>query len=167
MVLSHTLESKFLQRQVLLEVQPRTAVINAKGHTTLTQYDYYLGKPVDQANPNNVVTTISYNDVLDRLTQVIRANGTSVPNQTTFNYDDQTRIVTTTTDKDSYGDNQRKTATEYDGLGRQKETRQYEGPGAYIISRQAPDALGRVKEVWNPFQSSQGECSRGRDQHAI
>jgi len=64
-----------------------TKVTNALGHEAYTQYDYYLGRPVDSEDLNGVLTNFFYDDPLDRLTRVIRAaNVASAKNQTTFAY---------------------------------------------------------------------------------
>ena len=130
-----------------------TKVINPLGHTTEAQYDYYLGRFVDFKDANNVITsTGSSNDPLDRPTWIVRAHNKPEQNLTLFSYDDLNRIVTTSTDKDFYNDQQIKTQVVYDGLGREIETRQYESPNAFIVTRQEYDALGRVEQVSNPFR---------------
>jgi hypothetical protein len=59
-------------------------VTNALNQSAYVQFDYYLGKPVDAEDVNGIAATGYYNDVLDRPTKVIRANGVSgVQNQTT------------------------------------------------------------------------------------
>lgn len=65
-----------------------TLITNPVGHTTYTQHDYYLGRPVDQENPTGVVSSFSYNEPLDRPTQQIRAASvTADRSQTSFSYD--------------------------------------------------------------------------------
>lgn len=61
-----------------------TKVINPLGHAAYTQYDYYLGRAVNSEDVNGVVAAGYFNDALDRPTQVRRAIGTAVTNQTTF-----------------------------------------------------------------------------------
>ncbi|PYV17688.1 MAG: hypothetical protein DMG07_05250, partial [Acidobacteria bacterium] len=130
-----------------------TKVTNPLLHVAYRQFDYFLGLPVDQEDANGVVTSSTYSDALDRVTQVIRANNvSSVRNQTTFSYDDTNRVVTTTRDLSSYGDNQVKNAVVYDGLGRTVETRQYENATAYIKKPQSYDGMSRVWKVWNPYR---------------
>ncbi len=50
-----------------------TKVTDALGHTAYTQYDYYLGGPVNSEDANGIVSSVAYNDALDRPTQGIQA----------------------------------------------------------------------------------------------
>jgi RHS repeat-associated protein len=134
-----------------------TKVTNALGHTSYGQYDYYTGKPVDGEDTNGIVTSGYYNDPLDRAKQVVRAVGTSAQSQTTFDYDLAAHAVTTTGDLNNYNDNQLKSQTLYDGLGRTIETRQYESSINYITVKQSFDPLGRVSQSSNPYRPWQGE----------
>jgi RHS repeat-associated protein len=130
-----------------------TKVTNALGHTTFTQYDYYLGKLVDTEDPNGVDTAFFYNDALNRLTQVVRsANIAATNNQTTFSYNDAARTITTTSDRDLYGDDLFKSEVLYDGLGRTIESRLYETGSAYIVVNTVYDGLGRASQVSNPHR---------------
>jgi hypothetical protein len=128
-----------------------TKATNALGHTAYTQFDYYLGRPVDGEDMNGIVSSGYYNDVLDRPTQIIRASNQSSPvkSQTSFSYDDANRIITTTSDFAAYNDNQLKSVVLYDMLGRTYETRGYETSTTYITSKQEFDELGRVKKSYN------------------
>lgn len=47
-----------------------TKVTNALGHIGYTQFDYYLGKPVNGEDANGVVTKGRYDDLLDRGTEL-------------------------------------------------------------------------------------------------
>ncbi len=132
-----------------------TLVTNSLGQTAFTQFDYYLGRPVDAEDANGVVSSGYYNDTLDRPTQIRRAVGTTAASQTSFSYDDVARIVTNTSDQNSYGDNLLKSQEVYDGLGRTTEKRQYETAGSYITVRQTYDALGRSYQTSNPFRSGE------------
>ena len=142
-----------------------TSVTNALSHTAYTQYNYYAGKPVDAKDPNGVVMTGFYNDGLDRPTQIIHDNGVgfsaATHSQTTFSYNDFARTITTTSDKDGFGDNQLGGSAIYDGLGRTIETRKFE-PGGYISTVQTYDGLGRAKRSSNPYrpQSEQAVYTR-------
>src|SRR6266404_4749323 len=133
-----------------------TLVTNALGHTAYAQFDYYLGRLVDGEDANGVVASGYYNDALDRPTQVIRAanQGTSVKSQSTFSYDDQNHVITTTSDQNSFNDtNPLKSQVVYDNLGRTTEKRQYETANDYISVRQAYDSLGRSYQTSNPFRA--------------
>jgi hypothetical protein len=61
-----------------------TKVTNAIGHTSYAQFDYYLGKPVNGEDANGIVASGTFNDSLDRPTQIRRAIGTGAENQTTL-----------------------------------------------------------------------------------
>ena len=132
--------------------------INALGHENYTQRDYYLGFPVDVEDSNGVVSSFSCGtDALDRPKQVIRAanGGTETKSQTTYDYDDLNRVITTSSDQSTYDDKVLKTEVRYDGLGRTTEARQYEDGGNYIAVKTEYDAFGRAYKVSNPFRQSE------------
>jgi YD repeat-containing protein len=114
-----------------------TGVSNALGQAAFTQFDYYLGKPVNSEDVNGAVSSGSYDDLLDRPSQIIRdVNNLAAKGQTSFSYDAASRLITMTGDLNSYGDNSLKSETLYDGLGRTTETHHYETSTSYIISLQ-------------------------------
>ena len=132
-----------------------TKMVNALGHETHAQYDYHLGAAVDGEDANGIVSSGSYNDPLDRPKQMTRAaNAGNLRSQTTWNYLDAERRITTTSDLNTFGDNALKSETLYDGLGRTFETRRYETPTQYIATRQTYDGLGRVETASSPFRSA-------------
>ena len=137
-----------------------TLVTNPLGQPVYTQFDYYLGKPVDGEDANFVVTSGFYNDDLDRPKQIVHGSNqnAALQSQTTFAYDDTNRVVTTTSDQVNYNDNALQSQTVYDGLGRTTEKRTYEGGGNYITVQQEYDELGRAYKTSNPFR--QGETAR-------
>src|SRR5215211_2891066 len=112
-----------------------TKATNAAGHIAYTQLDYHLGTPVNTQDPNGIVAGSYFNDSLDRPTQIRRAVGTALQNQTTFAYDDTNRIITTSSDKDANNDNVLVSKVFYDPLGRTVEARQYEGGTNYIATQ--------------------------------
>ena len=137
-----------------------TKVTNAFNQSVFVQFDYYLGKPVDAEDVNGIAATGYYNDVLDRPTKVIRANGVlGLQNQTTFSYDDPNRTVTSASDLTSNTDGALVSKAIYDALGRTSETRQYEGGSNYIVLQTQYDALGRTYRVSNPFRPWQSESA--------
>jgi len=138
-----------------------TLVTNSASHTMYTQYDFYLGRPVDVEDANGIVSTGYYDDLLDRPSQLIRANngGADTRSQMTFGYDDTNHIITSTGDQATYGDNLLKSQTLYDGLGRTTEKRQYEGGTNYIAVQTQYDALGRPYKGSNPFRPWQSETA--------
>jgi RHS repeat-associated protein len=124
-------------------------------HTAYTQFDYYLGKPVNGEDANGVISSGAYDDDLDRATKLIVAvNHTDLKRQTSFDYDDSAKIITTTSDQTNYNDNAVKSASRYDGLGRAIETRNYVPGGGFIKSLHEFDAMGRIKRSYNPHQTT-------------
>jgi len=135
-----------------------TSATNYLGQVAYTQFDYYLGRPVEVQDANGIISSAYFNDVLDRPTQVIAAvNNANVKSQTTFTYDDPNRAVTSTSDLNNYNDNLLKLQSLYDNLGRTFETRQYEGGTNYIATKREYDALGRAYRVSNPYRPWQSE----------
>jgi RHS repeat-associated protein len=136
-----------------------TKVTNAAGHISYTQLDYYLGKPVDGEDANGIVASGFYNDPLDRPKKVQRAVGTPLQNQTTFDYDDTSRVITTATDRDTNTDGVIVSELRYDQMGRTTETRQYEGGSNYIVVKTHYDDLGRADMTSNPYRPWQSEVA--------
>ncbi len=136
-----------------------TKVINALSHTSYAQFNYYLGVPVNGEDANGIVAAGYFNDQLDRATQIRRAMGTGAENQTAFAYDDANRLITTSSDKDAYGDNLLVSKVKYDQLGRTTETRQYEGGANYIVTVTQYDALSRPFKTSNPFRPWKSETA--------
>ena len=135
-----------------------TLVTNAMGHTSFSQFDYYTGKPVDTEDTNGTTYSRYYNDVLERPTQMISGanRDVSLKQQTLITYDDVNRVITKTTDFNSFNEaSPLKTQIVYDGMGRTTETRQFENASTYIAVRQRYDALGRVFQVSNPFRNGE------------
>jgi len=136
-----------------------TKTTNALGHTAYAQYDYYLGRVVTTEDANKVVSSIAYNDALDRPTQGIQARyvvGVGVPavrRQTSFIYDDANRVITTTNDRDTFSDNILIGKAYYDGLGRTWRSAAYEGAN-WTIKDTRFDELGRLSQVSSPYRAS-------------
>jgi RHS repeat-associated protein len=135
-----------------------TKVTNALGHEAYMQYDYYLGRTVNSQDANGVVSSITYNDVLDRPTQSIQARykvGVGVPaerSQSTIIYDDVNRVVTATSDLNTFNDNALAGKSYYDGLGRARRSAAREG-STWIITDTRFDGLSRVSQVSNPYRA--------------
>ena len=148
-----------------------TKVTNALGHVAYTQYDYFLGRPVNSEDANGIVSSVAYNDALDRLTQGIQARYkvgsgvTSARSQTTFAYDDLNRRITTTSDRDVFNDNILTGKAYYDGLGRTWRKASYEGNtgggNTWLITDTQFDALGRTWKVSNPFRMTSPDGTPG------
>src|SRR6266545_3058823 len=145
-----------------------TKVTNALGHIAYAQYDYHLGKTVTSEDPNGFVSSVAYDDALDRPTQGIQARykvttppceppSACVPaekRQTTITYDDANHVITTTGDRDAFGDNILTGKSYYDGLGRTWRGAAYEGSTNWTIKDTQFDALGRVSQVSNPYRAT-------------
>jgi RHS repeat-associated protein len=131
-----------------------TKIRNSLEHEAYTQYDYYLGRPVDVEDANGVVSSSYYNDPLDRPTQVVSAvNVSANKKQTTFAYDDVNRVVTTTSDFNTFNDNVLTGKSYYDSLGRTWRSAAREG-ATWTITDTRFDALGRVSQVSNPYRAA-------------
>jgi RHS repeat-associated protein len=144
-----------------------TKVTNALNHTAYTKYDYYLGQPVNREDANGIISSVAYNDALDRPTQGIQARykvttpacappSICVPaeeRQTTITYDDANHVITTTSDRDTFKDNILTGKSYYDGLGRMRRSATYEG-STWSIQDTQFDALSRVSQVSNPYRAA-------------
>jgi YD repeat-containing protein len=136
-----------------------TKVTNALGHTVYTQFNYFTGATVNTEDANEVVSSVAYDDALDRPTQSIQARykvGVGVPaerRQTTIAYDDANRVITTTSGFNTFNDNVLTGKSYYDGLGRTRRSAAREGATWSITDTQF-DALGRVSQVSNPYRGA-------------
>src|SRR5258708_19874848 len=95
------------------------------------------------------------------------ASATSVATQTNFNYCDAAagcsasapypvmprNSVITAGDLITANDRTLQSMVAFDGLGRDVETRKYEGSANYISVQKQRDALGRISKVSNPLSS--------------
>jgi YD repeat-containing protein len=131
-----------------------TGMTNPLGWTVNTQYDYFLGAPVNTRDLNGRVSKVFYNDPLDRPTQSVSAINVQ-DKQMTVVYDDVNRTVQTTTDFNAFNDNHLKNVSLYDGFGRITEKRSYEADGDYSAVQTQYDALGRPYKVSNPFRPTE------------
>ena len=133
-----------------------TSATNALGHTSYTQFDYYLGRPVDTEDANGVKSSQYYEGPLDRLTKGIAAVNTTTQAQTNFQYDDTNRVITAARDQSNYGQSAIGggliSKSYYDGLGRIWRTASYEGNNSWIVADKEYDALGRDKRMSNPYR---------------
>ncbi len=134
-----------------------TSSTNQAGYTSYAQFEYYTSGVVDAEDLNGNVSSMFYNDILDRPTQAIAVNNRSgFRNQATIVYDDVNRKVTTTSDSKTFGDNLIKSESFYDKMGRTFETRQYESASVYIAGQQQYDSLGRAFKSSNPVRCTVG-----------
>ena len=137
-----------------------TKVTNPVLHISYSQFDFYLGTPVDTEDPNGMISSVYYSDALDRVTQIRRGVEPGGPSeQTSFSYDDVNRTITTSGDLHTFNDNVLTSKTIYDGLGRTTETRLYEGGSNYIATQAQYDPLGRPFKTSNPFRPWQSQTA--------
>jgi len=130
-----------------------TSIRNPLGQKANIAYDYYLGKPMQTTDANGTSAAFSYNDPLDRLTQVTRATGagSGVASQTNYSYPSPNQ-VTVKQDQNTEGDGALVTIQLFDGLGRDSATQKYEGGSSFIEVDKAYDAAGRIYTVSNPYR---------------
>ena len=135
----------------------RTATTNGSLQPLVSSfaYDFSTGLITSTTDPNNVTSTVEYNDPLERPTRYVRASGTSVQSQTTINNDDAARTVTTTSDLNFFNDNVLLNQVVYDGFGRTIETRMFEGDMNFIARQTQYDSLGRPYRTSNPYRPSE------------
>jgi RHS repeat-associated protein len=134
-----------------------TSSTNTLNHISRGQFDYYLGKAVDTEDPNAVVTSVHYDDPLDRTRKIIQAANQDTRSQTIIEYDDASRTITSKRDLNTFNDQAIVRKALYDGLGRTIETRQYESATNYIVTKIEYDPLSRPFKVSNPFRPWQSE----------
>ena len=125
-----------------------TRVVNALQHETRTQYDYHTGKVVDQREPNGTVTSLDFDDPLDRLMLVVKAanqGGQSYRSKLGFVYNDGRvlRLVTSYGDHNKLGDAYSQHRIRYDELGREthvsaRDPRALKGDGSPSRRRMTP-----------------------------
>ena len=129
-----------------------TRMLNMVGHSQYMQWDYYTGSIVDQSDANGVIKATFRNDVLDRVTQIVRANNSTSRGQTAIAYNDSEHTITTTSDQRSLNDNRLRSSLIYDGLGQPIQRNQLEDGGVAITIDEQYDALGRNTRTSNPHR---------------
>jgi RHS repeat-associated protein len=154
-----------------------TSATNALGQTAYSQFDYYLGVPIETEDATGlagledgrgVVSSLYYDDLLDRPTRMIHGfnRGAPIRNRADVSYDDVNRFVTVTGDLTDYNDAKLKSQSFFDGLGRSIETRTYENSAQFItvksipfIVLQDPDtgAWMQASQSSNPYRTYLGE----------
>ncbi len=127
------------------------------GLATSTKYDYYLGKPVSVTDPNQVITSIEYNDPLDRISRVVRPTS---GRESLFEYGlgdaPSNRFIRTRTKQQQvFPVTWLEDYVIYDGLGRTWRSAHYEGnvtsSASWSVSDTEFDALGRIRRTSNPY----------------
>lgn len=116
---------------------------------TLYDYDFSSGLLKSITDPNNQITTASYNDGLDRLTAVVSPTGGG---QVSYFYEDTVGNLFVRTQRTQDASTTLESYQYFDGLGRGFHTSQSEASGSIFVDKQY-DALGRVLQVSNPYRS--------------
>jgi len=116
---------------------------------TLVGYDFSTGLVTSITNPNQKITTASYNDLLDRLTNITRPPGGG---QTTYFYSDTVGNLFLRTQTTQDAAQTIENYQYFDGLGRTVLSSQSENSGSIFVETQY-DALGRVLQVSNPYRT--------------
>ena len=130
-------------------------------HTARSQYDYASGLLTGFRDRNNVVTQTIYNDAFNRPTQIISALGIAgvqsrtrmyyAPAVTPFSVTLAKNDVLSASDQAVFGDSELRSWTVTDGFGRTKES-WWRDPQGDVKVVTIYDALGRAKQVSNPFR---------------
>jgi RHS repeat-associated protein len=128
--------------------RPNTGV----AHVEKYQYNYATGELSQGTDENSRVTTYSYTDPLNRLTDILGPpsvqNGNAQPH-TQYKYVDGSNATMTTTNPVGVV-----SETLYDGLNRVKQTVLTTDPGGADIIDTTYDDLGRVFTVSNSYRAS-------------
>jgi RHS repeat-associated protein len=137
-------------------------------HTARSQYDYASGLLTGFRDRNDVITQTIYNDAFNRPTQVIAALGISgvqsrslmyyAPAVTPFGITLAKNDVLTASDQAAFGDSELRSWTVTDGFGRTQESWSRDPQGDVKVVT-IYDALGRTKQVSNPFRPALGEAA--------
>src|ERR1043165_9356877 len=118
--------------------------------TTVTDYDTITGLTLSTTDENGQITTMSYNDPLNRLTEVALPNGAHV----NYTYSDAPgdRYVKVRTDQDA--SRAIETRTYFDGLGRSVRTFLYDGTPItpWVVTDTYYDAMGRANKVSSAYR---------------
>jgi YD repeat-containing protein len=136
-------------------------------HTARSEYDYSTGLLTGFRDRNNIVTQTIYDDPFNRPTQVKSALGVSGLETHTTNYYAPTTVpgltlakndVLTVSDLNTLDDASIRGWTVTDGFGRTTEAWKRDPQGDVKVAT-IYDAVGRVKQVSNPFRPSAGEVA--------
>ncbi len=136
---------------------PETITTGPAGGPQLTvsrSYDIVTGLVLAATDANGKTTTFTYNDPIDRLTAVTRPAPFTTPITTSYDDVSAEPKVTSTTPIDAT--NNLVQVITMDGLGRSKKQETKSGGGVvHSIVETQYDAVGRVKQVTNPYKSGE------------
>ncbi len=131
-----------------------TLVTNAMGHQNYTQFNYYVGQPVDTEDANLAVTSLYYDDVLDRLTKINLPDG----GRKTNTYVDAHQCGPYVETKILFDTGRETDSLQFfDGLGNAVRAFTYENQDAnnqWLTADTQYDSLGRAARVSNPYRSA-------------
>jgi RHS repeat-associated protein len=125
---------------------------SATAFTSNIVYDYSTGRVTSTTDANSETINIQYNDILDRITAIIRPTGGG---RTDYEYGDTigNLFLRTRTDLDA---SRKIDAYQYfDGLGRATETRLYETGSQYIATKQIPFTIVQDPDTGTWLSASQ------------
>jgi RHS repeat-associated protein len=145
-----------LPNRVVVDPQNGTST-----QTTAIAYDYYTGLIINQTDANNAISTINYTNqstgVIDPFGRPGISFGPLVNGsqhqRVTTTYKDSSRQVIVATDLNTENDQQLKTRTTVDVLGRVVLTEQSENGSTYSISSQKVyEQMGKISYTSNPMR---------------
>jgi len=144
-----------------------TVIANALNQQASFTYRTDTGQKFTSTDPNSQTTTYTYNDPLNRITNI------SYPDKgaTSVQYNDTGTLGVTVTNKIT-ASLSKVAQTNVDGFGREYETELLSDPSGITYTRTSYDALGRTYQAWNPtrcdpmaFTSCSGETTWGITTH--
>jgi RHS repeat-associated protein len=125
-----------------------TIITNALLQSTLLNYDWNTGLLISTKDPNNLITTYTY-DSMFRLVTVSEADGGTQ----TITRQESTYPFTATLTKTINSSQNVVSTSVFDGLGRISQTQLTSDPQGTVYTDTTHDALGRVATVSNPYRT--------------
>lgn len=134
-----------------------TQITNVLNQSTNLGYDFNTGLKTSATDPNGQTTTYSYNDPLNRLTDVQYPDvfpGTSTHGETKYTYDDTASPVNVVVSETLSPSVSKQTQLDVDGVGRLIHQKLLSDPQGVDETDTTYDGLGRVQSVSNPYRST-------------
>ncbi len=138
-------------------------VVTGQNRCVGQTFDLSTGSLLSRTDFNSVMTSLQYNEPLDRMTSATAGSNQTLQTTTTFSYSNSNTVVTSTSDLDA--SNLQKVISKkiLDGMGREIESRQYldgnPSSTTYVSVQRTYDSMGRAYQVSNPFRASAGESA--------
>ena len=133
-----------------------TTVTNALGQQSTNAYDFNTGAVTSTTDPNQLVTSYSY-DSMARLLHANHPDG----GQDTITRQETTPPFTATLTSTINTSQNKIPLNVFDGLGRVNQTQLTSDPQGIVYTDTTYDALGRMHSVSNPYRSSDATSSPG------